>query len=237
MSSKFSVAAASALLLVIANGSLRAQAANAPEPTPVPTHDSNASVYVAKEARASVRVDGFVSEAVWSVAESLDRFTQTTPRAGQPASEITDLRILTTDDGLVLAARLFDQQAEKIVTTPGKADAFEISFDVSHDHRDALVLTVEANGDHHAALVRDGVKSDLPSLKWQAAARRNSKGWSAEILLPYSALAEFAPSSKWGWQARRYIARKDEWSTSATMQSTDVGEFAHLQLEGRKLKG
>jgi hypothetical protein len=234
MSSKFSVGAVSALLLVIANSSLQAQAASAPEPAPVPTHDASASVYVAKEARSNVRIDGFVSEAVWSVAESIDRFTQVSPRAGQASSELTDVRILTTDKGILLSARLFDQQAERIVMTPGKADVFEIAFDVSHDHHAALVLTVEVNGQHHASIVRDGVKSDLPLLEWQAAARTNAKGWSAEIMLPFSALRELAPAAQWGWQARRYIARKDELSTSAQVSTTDIGEFGHLQLEGVK---
>ncbi len=233
MSGTYSVAAVSALLLVISSSSLQAQA-SAPEPAG-PSHDSNASVYVAKGTRASLQIDGFVSEQIWEVAEKADQFTQLAPRAGQPSSEATDLRILTTNDGVALSARLFDQQAEKIVLTPGKADAFEVSFDVSHDHRDALVLTVEASGEHHATLIKDGVKSDLASLKWSAAARRNAKGWSAEILLPFSSLTEFAPTAKWGWQARRYIARKDEWSTTANMQAGDVSEFAHLQVESKKL--
>jgi hypothetical protein len=204
-------------------------------------HEAVAALYIAQPSRGAVRVDGYLSEAVWSQAVIASRFIQSAPRAGAQASERTEVRVMTTEPGLLIGARFFDSDVGKIVTESGvQPDLIELSFDTSHNHRDALVLTVSAGGERHAALVKDGVRRDLPSLKWTASAHVSSLGWSAEILLPYDALGDdVVAATTWGWQVRRFIARKNEWSSYPALQSGDaanVAAYAHLLVLGGKPK-
>src|SRR5688500_4552221 len=60
------------------------------------------------------RVDGRLTEALWTTAPAVDRFTQKEPNEGAPAIEKTEVRFAYDDDALYVGARMFSADPSAI---------------------------------------------------------------------------------------------------------------------------
>ena len=160
-----------------------------------------------REVEELPRIDGMLSEPLWQSATDITDFVQSEPRAGEPATERTEVRILYTRDVLLIGARLFDTEPDRIVGTEYRRDAlleaedsFEIFFDTFRDGRNAFYFATNPVG---ARL--DGVMSNEGAVQnfewdgvWQAAATIDEAGWTVEIAIPFNTL-RFVPGSIEGW--------------------------------------
>ena len=165
-------------------------------------------------------IDGRLDEDVWSGATAIRDLVQTEPDEGEPATELTQIRILYDENNLYIGAVCQDSNPEGIVATEMRRDAeledndfFEIFIDTYHDHRNAFYFIVNPLGAKRDAQIRDGgvnVNWNWDGL-WRARARRNETGWVAEIAIPFYTLRfEQSDVQTWGINFGRHIARKRE---------------------------
>ena len=181
------------------------------------TDDVDVEVEVEVEAP---RIDGVLDEAFWKQAAVATDFIQMEPHAGEPATQKTEVLVTYTDDTLLIGARLFDTEPDRIVGTEYRRDAlleaedsFEIFLDTFRDGRNAFYFATNPVGARLDGLMRnegsvlnfewDGV--------WDVAALRNESGWTAEIAIPFTTL-RFPPDSPAGWGLNfgRRVARTRE---------------------------
>jgi hypothetical protein len=206
--------APAASLLLIA-GALHAQA---PAP-PAAAVSRAAPLATAAPRQGAVTLDGRLDEAAWAAAPVAGGFTQQTPREGAPASERTEVRFLYDDDAVYIGARMFDSRGAAGVTSrltrrddAPESDLLRIDFDPYHDRLHSVEFDVNPAGWRGDAA--DGDASWDPI--WQAAARVDSLGWTAEIRIPFSQL-HFSRGDvqTWGLNLTRVIHRtqeRDLWS-------------------------
>ena len=213
------------------------------------TPDGRDLAVSSREVEELPRIDGMLSEPLWQRATVITGFVQSEPHAGEPATERTEVRILYTRDVLLIGARLFDTEPDRIVGTEYRRDAlleaedsFEIFFDTFRDGRNAFYFATNPVG---ARL--DGVMSNEGAVQnfewdgvWQAAATIDEAGWTVEIAIPFNTL-RFVPGSieAWGLNFGRRIARKreeaywafisPEWGFNAKFRAARYGQLTGIE--------
>ncbi len=58
------------------------------------------------------RIDGRLDDEAWKQAPVISDFTQRDPNEGEPGTELTEARILYSDDAIYVGVRAFDSQAD-----------------------------------------------------------------------------------------------------------------------------
>ncbi len=160
------------------------------------------------------RIDGFFSLDEWEGASVLTGFRQLEPVSNADPSFETNVYILYDDQGIYLAARLFDPSPDSIACQLGQrdngnlnADYFSIAFDTYDNQQDAFFFMVSASGVQADQRFQDPTYDAV----WKSAVRINEEGWLAEIYIPYSALRfPKLATQTWGFQATRTIRRYRE---------------------------
>ena len=196
------------LLLVAAYSPLLAQSA---------LRSARPSVRITDAAR--IRIDGRLTEAAWSSADSIADLTQVEPLEGAVPSARTVVRVLTTGDAIIVGVRADDPEPSRIVSFARQRDAaldnedhIKIVFDSYMDGRSGYVFAVNPNGARYDALITDQGASENSNWDaiWEAAAVRTPTGWSAEILIPLRSLLFRPGITSWGFNVQRRIQRNQE---------------------------
>ncbi len=109
-------------------------------------------------------IDGRLTDPVWQTVEPVTGFVQRELHEGQPATERTEVRILTDGQALYVGAWLYDTDPSGIV--PGekvrdgdisKSDYFGILLDTYHDRQNGFVFTTTpAAIEYDAQVVNEG---------------------------------------------------------------------------------
>ena len=182
----------------------------------------------AARATGPVRIDGVLDDETWSAAPVIDEFWQQKPFTGEPASELTEVRILYDDQNLYIGAELHDQPGYRpIIPTLQRdpntrdGDAFGIMFDPFLDGKTVFSFFFNPGG-----AVRDIQSADdgrINNAAWDAAfdlrTRVHDSGWTLELAIPWSQL-RFDPTRDeqvWGMNILRRVRRKNEDATWAPM--------------------
>lgn len=201
-----------------------ATAAQAPAPQAAapPAGAAEAAEYVATATRLprAPVFDGKMGDPVWQQAALLKDFTQFEPDNGKPATERTEIRIGYDAEHLYFGVRCFDRQAGKIVATTmlkdgdlSNEDAIEIMLDTFHDRSSAFLFSVNPLNAKIDALIRregEDINYYWDGL-WDSVTSRDADGWTAEIAIPFKTLRfPKAAVQDWGFNVRRFIARKQE---------------------------
>ena len=201
------------------------------------------AIAVAVRTNEPIKVDGRLDEAIWNIAQPIGDLRQREPVEGAEASEATEIRIAYTDAALYFAIVCRDRTASGIVSTQLTRDAdldvddrITIVLDPFLDHRNGFFFQINpagarsdgqvSNNAEHLTFEWDGI--------WNAAARRDADGWTAEIEIPFKTL-RFAPGQTvWGINVERQIKRRqeiDRWT--AARQNIWIGNLAEAgRLEG-----
>ncbi len=199
----------------------------------------------AARATGPVRIDGVLNDETWSAAPVIDEFWQQKPSTGEPASELTEVRILYDDQNLYIGAELHDQPGYRpIIPTLQRdpntrdGDAFGIMFDPFLDGKTVFTFLFNPGG-----AVRDIQTADdgrINNSAWDAAfelrTRVHDSGWTVELAIPWSQL-RFDPTREeqvWGMNILRRIRRKNEDSTWAPM---DLQWQLYVSSRGGTLHG
>jgi hypothetical protein len=217
-----------------------------------PTPDVDARRLPSGEASA-LRVDGLLDEPAWRDAPIASGFRQQEPFEGEPATEITEVRVLYDDATLYIGILARDSspdqviarilQRDKLMETGFENipaftgdDAIAIVLDPFHDHRNAVVLATNPNGAEFDALITDEGREFNVDWRgvWEVAARRTPEGWSAEFAIPFRSLRFPETSDEpWGFNVYRVIRRKNEqvlWSSWSRSNEgfTRVSRAGHI---------
>jgi hypothetical protein len=190
-------------------------------------------------------VDGRLDEEVWSRAEPARGFVQYAPDAGAAASHRTEAFVAYDDQAVYVAVRAHDPRPDSIVGQLARRDAdvfsdwIEVGFDSFHDRRTGYVFGVNPRGVKKDAFLFDDTGSDVGwNAVWDAAARVDSAGWTAEFRIPlsqlrYSARDLEAGGRMWGFEVKRTVARTREESFWAPILPNTPGVVSRFgQLRG-----
>jgi hypothetical protein len=186
---------------------------------------------VPEGASAGLRIDGILSEDLWSRAAPVDDLLQREPLEGVPASERTEVRVLFDDDALYVAVLAYDSEPDRVVGRILQRDrlmepdffggglefagddAVAVLLDPFHDHRSGVVFATNPNGAEFDALISNeggDINIDWRGV-WEVAGARIPEGWSAEFAIPWRSLRyPDAVDEPWGFNVFRVIRRKNE---------------------------
>lgn len=222
--------------------------------TPASGHETAPPVATSARRDGAVAVDGRLDEAAWRRATPIAGFRQSRPAEGAAASLPTEVRVLYDDEALYVGARMGDPAGARGVRAPlarrdqllaasgdnGSfnsltTDKIAVVLDPYHNHLDEAWFEVNPAG------VRGDQFNGDPSWDpvWEAAARVDSAGWTAEMRIPYSQLRFSRDAAQtWGLQLWRYADRINEqamWSFRRRNESGGPAYFGHL--EGLRIAG
>jgi hypothetical protein len=179
------------------------------------------------------RVDGRLTEDIWRTATPATGFIQREPNEGVLEPEDTEVRFAYDDDALYVSLRMFSKNPSDIralVTRRDNETSSEmscISMDTYRDHRTAYSFCITPAGVrlefyHASDDVDDGDEGWNPV--WDASARIDSSGWTAEMRIPFSQL-RFSTASvqDWGLNILRRVPAHNQESYWALVRRTETG--------------
>lgn len=186
-------------------------------------------------------VDGVLDDEAWKHATPISEFVQIQPTHGAVPTRRTEIYMVHDGNMLFVAIRAYDPAPEGIVALQMRRDAEGIRYD---DHvalifdpegkgRNGFLFCVNANGARLDSLIYDGVeeRSDWDAI-WNAEARIDAAGWSAEMAIPLSAIGAGGNGTAWKFNAQRWIARASEkvrlYGISADKLFTSLGDAGNL---------
>jgi hypothetical protein len=187
-------------------------------------------------------VDGRLDDQAWVAAAWQTDFVQHAPVPGAPASERTEVAVLYDRDALYVGVRLHDAHADSVVGRLGRRDEevysdwFYVGLDGYHDRRTGFQFGVNPRGlKRDLLLYNDNLEDAGWDAVWDAAARVDSGGWTAEFRIPFSQLRYGRSEGglqTWGVNFRRQVARSGEvsfWSPVPRDAAGSVSLFGELR--------
>jgi Carbohydrate family 9 binding domain-like len=199
--------------------------------------------YTASFMRTVPKIDGNITnDAAWrqlTWKNDFRKFRQCTP-----ARRKTRFKVGYAYDGLYIAIECDEPEMNKI--SIARKDMEELWHDDNIEvfvasgklkYRHFVVNAAGARGNE--MMNKSKVSGNSFLWKWQARVKRNSKSWTAEIMIPYY-LLEFFPSSKLkvGFNIGRTATSINEISSWASQKISfhDVGYFGTLRFSGKLSK-
>jgi hypothetical protein len=178
-----------------------------------------------------ITVDGKLDEPAWSRAVPHTTFTQRDPNEGEPVSEGTEVRVLYDDDAIYVGARLADTHPQSIKALLGRrdsdlsSDSFTVYLDSYHDRRTGFYFGISAGGTlSDGTLFNDDWDDSAWDGIWEARARRDASGWTAEFRIPLSQLRfKREDDARWGINFKRTITRTNEQAYAALRPKKESG--------------
>ena len=167
-----------------------------------------------------LEVDGQLGEPAWGRAVWTADFLQKDPAEGRPATTNTEVAFFFDEDALYIGARMWSHGRSDIraVTSrrdnPGNSERIIISLDTYLDRRTAYTFGVTATGvrfEYYHGGDSEFIRDYSFDPVWQAEARIDSAGWTAEMRIPFSQLRFNARDGQvWGLNMNRYIPSRNE---------------------------
>ncbi len=174
---------------------------------------------VASPATGPVTIDGRLDEPAWAGASPIGELVQTEPDEGAPPTEATEVRVLRDEEALYFGIRCFDR-------TPSGIAATKMGRDAELEGDDHVLVVLEPFGDRRngfffavnprGARAEGQIANNSEQLNfdwdgiWDAAARVDGSGWTAELAIPLKTLRFRKEAVAWGLNVQRYVARREE---------------------------
>src|SRR5688500_16952850 len=187
----------------------------------------------------AVRMDGRLTESVWQSAPPVTGLVQREPNEGQPAIENSEVRFAYDDDALYVGARMYSRNPRDIralITRrdqEGTSEFIAVTLDTYRDRRTAYSFAVTPSGVrldfYHASDDEDGDSGYDPV--WQAEARIDSIGWTAEMRIPFNQL-RFSPrdAQLWGLNVIRRVPARNEDNYWRLIRKDETGWASRMGL-------
>ncbi len=223
---------------------LLAQSAAPPESGQTAPSSSVRPRAMAAAAEEEITIDGRLEEGSWQAAPPITAFWQSQPEEGQRASQDTEVRVLFGRSALYIGARM--QQAggvvaplarrDQLLDSDGNNGSFNslttdkliVQLDPYHNRLDEVWFEVNPAGVKGEQLNGDPSWDPI----WDAAARVDADGWTAEMRIPYSQLRFSTDSIQtWGMQILRYVDSRNEqdmWSFRRRSEPSGPAYFGDL---------
>jgi hypothetical protein len=204
-------------------------------PAAVNAQDHNKRSFPAINVETAPVVDGEVrNDPVWQAITPTGGFTQTRPDAGQPSSQITEVRVVYTENAIYFGFICFDDDPATIVVADSRRDAdldetdsLQIILDTYLDGQNGFVFGTNPSGlEYDGQLSRAGEGGALLSQMragagggfninwdgvWEVKTTMGEFGWSAEFMIPFKTLRyPKRDVQSWGLNIQRNIRRRNE---------------------------
>jgi hypothetical protein len=190
---------------------------------------------------SELSIDGLLNESVWSNAQLVTGFTQSTPFDGQPASEKTEMRVLYSNKYLYVAAYAYDSNPDSITANLFRRDGSDasdwvyVNIDSYNDNRTGFTFAVNPLGVQKDIMYFDDMQEDiLWDAVWEVKCNIVEDGWVAEFRIPLSQLRYTSSNAEqtWGINFQRRIARRGEisfWARTPREEFGLVSKFGDLK--------
>ena len=201
--------------------------------------EANGKRLSAKKTSVPPVIDGNLDEAAWSGVEPITDFIQAEPTEGQPASEMTEVRMLYDDKMIYIGVICHDADPSRIVITDSRRDSgldamdsFRMIFDTYHDRQNGFIFGTNVTGIEYDAQVRnegESLRTGPPGglgggnssgsgagvnvnwdASWEVKTQLTATGWNAEFAIPLRTLRYGPPPQVWGINFTRNIQHKRE---------------------------
>ena len=163
-------------------------------------------------------IDGQLDANEWADATPLDSVYQIKPHEFSPPSEKTEFYVKFDENYLYVAGKFYDANPDKITAQVSRQganiqddDSFRVLIDPYNSKRAGYRFSVNLN-----EVRNEGIFLNVTTLSndwsaiWDSKALLTDYGWSAEIAIPFKSLSFDTENQRWGFNAYRYIARKNE---------------------------
>ncbi len=165
-------------------------------------------------------LDGNLDDKVWQEAIQYDDFITASPDVGLPPAQSTSVQLAYDSQNLYFGIRAWDAQPELVKSAiMGWDGLFASDFvgvyvDALNDSHGAWAFYANAHGSQGDRLVGPSGAEDIaPDNTWQAAATRDSLGYTVEIAVPLRSLRFQAEQNvSMGIGFVRHISRDTEYS-------------------------
>ena len=171
------------------------------------------------------KIDGSLDETTWGSAPVARDFIQNFPKAGEPATVRSEVKILYDNSAIYIGAMLYDDPAlvrKQLTARDGEqrtdVDYFSVFFDTYNDNQNGfqfLVTSANVQTDARLSANFTGDFGDYGDKTWDAVWESKTKmlgnGWSVEMRIPYFSL-RFSKKDlqDWGIQFMRFTRRNNE---------------------------
>ncbi len=170
----------------------------------------------AKSTTENIVIDGKINETSWESADIATDFIMFEPDNGKAINENkkTEVKILYDNNAIYIAAKLYDNEPEKIQKEITKRDVFGVSDHFSvfingfNDGQQDFRFFVSASGVQMDCLATEDFEDFSWDAIWDSKVSLTDFGWVVEMKIPYAAL-RFSKSEKqtWGLNFMREIKR------------------------------
>src|SRR5262245_35220022 len=176
-------------------------------------------VATAVRATEKMTLDGRLEEPSWKLAIPATDFIQQRPHPGQVATQRTEVRFVYDDKNLYVAVTCFDSEPEHIVVNSltrdyptQESDGVTLLIDSLHDRRSGFTFVTNPAGARRDQQISNDGQGNLDwNGDWDVKTSRNSDGWIAEYMIPFTTLRfSNSPSQEWGLQITRRVPRLNE---------------------------
>lgn len=184
------------------------------------TEESNSKVVKAVRVPHPIEIDGNLNKEVWLLATPVTDFKQREPIEGGEPSELTKVAVLYDTHNIYFGVWCYDSDPEKLSAKQMKRDFdwesdddIEIMISPFNDNRNGYLFITNPNGAMADVwLGGDGGRynTDWNGI-WDVRVTRDSNGWYAEFVIPFSTLKFKSEESQiWSINFERNIRRKNE---------------------------
>ena len=183
-----------------------------------------------------VTIDGKLSEDFWKTVPGVSDFTQRDPNEGTTPSEKTTVYIAYDDQNIYLGARMYDSSPDSINANLSRrdedsnSDQFTVFLDPYDDKRTGYYFGITAAGTlKDGVLYNDDWDDDSWDGVWEGKVTKDSKGWIAEMKIPFSQLKFRSMNVQtWGIDFKRDIARRHETDYLVYIPKKESGFVSHF---------
>ena len=212
-------------------------------PPPVPPEVINRDAAGRATIRAirldrGIRLDGRLDEPVYETVAPITDFVQQSPDEGAPATEETEAWVMFDQDNIYVSGRVWDSappsqwvmnEMRRDTTQGRQNDIFAVMFDTFYDHRNGVgFYTNPVGGFGEFQITNEGNPNNEWNPVWDVQTGRFQGGWTLEMEIPFKSL-RYRPgtSQVWGFQIRRNIRRKNEF-THMTSIPISLGDWGGI---------
>jgi len=170
-----------------------------------------------------LQVDGTLDEAVYREELPFDGLLQVAPDYGAPGSERSDIWVMYDDTHMYVTCRCWDSappeawvanELRRDTNALRQNDHFGVMFDTFYDRRSGFMFYANPLGARadYSVIDEGGSNTDWNPV-WEVRTGRFDGGWTIEMAIPFKSLRyRSGPDQVWGFQARRSVRHRNEWT-------------------------
>ncbi len=191
------------------------------------------------KAQDEIKIDGDLSESIWSRLEKHTDFVMQSPIDGEAAHAKTEVMIFHNDNGIYVGAIIYDDDQYIIQTLKrdnySGSDAFAVLIDAVGERANGYGFGVNALGAPTEVLISPNDVDDSWDNKWFVQTKNMADRWTVEMMIPFKTLRFKEGATEWGINFSRQEPGKNEtyvWSpVPRQFDFVDLGYYGRMKWE------